>query len=48
MVSDSSITGAKNIIDKNRKEYFFKDKKMNLNNPTIVRFTLVTQKLLNL
>lgn len=38
MVSDSSITGAKNIIDKSQKEYFLRIKKMNLNNPTIVGF----------
>ena len=38
MVSDSSITGAKNIIDKSQKEYFLRIKKMNLNNPTLVGF----------
>ena len=38
MVSDSSITGAKNIIDNSQKEYFLRIKKMNLNNPTIVGF----------
>ena len=38
MVSDSSITGAKNNIDKSQKEYFLRIKKMNLNNPTIVGF----------
>ena len=38
MVSDSSITGAKNMIDKSQKEYFLRIKKMNLNNPTIVGF----------
>ena len=38
MVSDSSITGAKNIIDDSQKEYFLRIKKMKLNNPTIVGF----------
>ena len=38
MVSDSSITGAKNIIDNSQKKYFLRIKKMKLNNPTIVGF----------
>ena len=44
MVSDSSITGAKNIIDNNQKEYFLRIKKMNLKNPTIVGFGISNSK----
>ncbi len=44
MVSDSSITGAKNIIDNSQKEYFLRIKKMNLKNPTIVGFGISNSK----
>ena len=44
MVSDSSITGAKKIIDNSQKEYFLKIKKMNLKNPTIVGFGISNSK----
>ena len=44
MVSDSSITGAKKIIDNSQKEYFLRIKKMNLKNPTIVGFGISNSK----
>ena len=47
MVSDASITGAKNKINLNQKKYFNRISKMKLKTPTIIGFGISNSKTYN-